>query len=78
MSTFDAIKTGLTAERIVTVDEELSIMHTRVLMLSTPKMIDLMEGVCKDLVQNLLPPGFITVGDEVHVKHKRRLPSERR
>ena len=61
MSTFDAIKPGLTAERIVTVDETLSITHTKIPMLSTPKMIDLMEGVCKDLVQSLLPPGYITV-----------------
>jgi predicted thioesterase len=33
-------------------------------------MIQLMEIVCKDLVQDLLPPGFTTVGYEVHVKHK--------
>jgi fluoroacetyl-CoA thioesterase len=74
MSTFDAIKPGLIAERVVTVDETLSIAHTKIPMLSTPKMIDLMEGVCKDLVQNLLPPGFITVGYEVHVKHKAAAP----
>jgi fluoroacetyl-CoA thioesterase len=74
MSTFDAIKSGLTAERNVTVDESLSIAHTKVPMLSTPKMIDLMEGVCKDLVQNLLPEGYITVGYEVHVKHKAAAP----
>ena len=74
MPTFDAIKPGLIAERTVTVDETLSITHTRVPMLSTPKMIDLMEGVCKDLVQGLLPPGFITVGYEVHVKHKAAAP----
>ena len=72
--TFDAIKPGLTAERIVTVDESLSITHTKVPMLSTPKMIDLMEGVCKDLVQNLLPPEFITVGYEVHIRHKAAAP----
>ena len=33
-------------------------------------MISLMESVAKDLVQPLLPPGFITVGYEVHVRHK--------
>jgi fluoroacetyl-CoA thioesterase len=74
MQTFDAIKSGLTAERVVTVDETLSISHTKVPMLSTPKMIDLMEGVCKDLVQSLLPEGYITVGYEVHVKHKAAAP----
>ena len=75
MSTFDAIKPGLTTERVVTVDETLSIAHTKIPMLSTPMMIDLMEGVCKDLVQSLLPPGFITVGYEVHVKHKAAAPT---
>lgn len=74
MSTFDAIGPGLNAERIVTVDETLSITHTKIPMLSTPKMIDLMEGVCKDLVQGLLPEGYITVGYEVHVKHKAAAP----
>ena len=70
MSTFENIKPGLTAENTVTVDDSLSITHTKVPMLSTPKMIDLMEGVCKDLAQALLPPEYITVGYEVHVKHK--------
>lgn len=70
MPTFDAVKPGLKFERTVTVDETLVITHTRIPMLSTPKMIDLMEGVCKDLVQGLLPDGYITVGYEVHVKHK--------
>jgi predicted thioesterase len=70
MEAFENIKPGLTAERTVTVDMSLSVTHTKTPMLSTPMMISLMEGVCKDLVQGLLPPGFITVGYEVHVKHK--------
>ena len=74
MPNFDNIKPGLTAEDTVTVDESLSITHTRVPMLSTPKMIDLMERVCKNLVQGLLPEGFITVGYEVHVKHTAPAP----
>jgi predicted thioesterase len=74
MTTFENIKPGLTAERVVTVDESLSVTHTKVPMLSTPKMIDLMEGVCKNLVQALLPPEFITVGYEVHIKHKAAAP----
>ncbi len=74
MSTFENIKPGLTFERIVTVNEKLAVTHTKIPVLSTPKMIDLMEGVCKDLVQPLLPAGFITVGYEVHVKHKAAAP----
>ncbi|MBN1569927.1 MAG: thioesterase [Acidobacteria bacterium] len=74
MQTFESIKPGLTAEKILTVDESLSVTHTKVPMLSTPKMIDLMEGVCKDLIQSHLPPEFITVGYEVHIRHKAAAP----
>jgi predicted thioesterase len=70
MSNFDNLKPGLIAERMVTVNESLTISHTKTPVLSTPMMIDLMEGVCKDLVQSHIPPEFITVGYEVHVKHK--------
>jgi len=74
MHTFDTIKPGLIQERMVTIDESLVITHTKVPVLSTPKMIDLMEGVCKDLAQSLLPPEFITVGYEVHIRHKAAAP----
>lgn len=70
MSGFENIKPGLTAERLVPVGEKLVVTHTKVPVLSTPMMISLMESVCKDLVQELLPPGFTTVGYEVHVRHK--------
>jgi fluoroacetyl-CoA thioesterase len=33
-------------------------------------MISMMERVCMDLVQPLLPSGRTTVGFEVHVRHK--------
>ncbi len=74
MSNFENIKPGLAFERVTEVDEKLAVTHTKIPVLSTPKMIDLMEGVCKDLVQSLLPSGFITVGYEVHVKHKAAVP----
>ncbi len=74
MQAFDSIRPGLYSERVITVDETHCITHTKVPVLSTPKMIDLMEGVCKNLVQDLLPQGYITVGYEVHVKHKAAAP----
>ena len=74
MSSFENVMPGLTAERAVTVDENLAITFTKAPVLSTPMMISLMEGVCKDLVERLLPHGFITVGYEVHVKHKAAAP----
>jgi fluoroacetyl-CoA thioesterase len=70
MTNFEGIQPGLTAESETTVSEKLCVRFTRTPVLSTPMMIGLMEGVCKDLVQNLLPEGYITVGYEVHVKHK--------
>lgn len=70
MSSFENIRPGLGSERLTIVDESLAAMHTKTPVLATPFMIQLMERVCKDLVQQLLPPGFITVGYEVHVKHK--------
>ena len=70
MSNFENIQVGLGAERFTIVDESLAAMHTKTPVLATPFMIQLMERVCKDLVQELLPPGFITVGYEVHIKHK--------
>jgi fluoroacetyl-CoA thioesterase len=74
MSNFENIKPGLTFEQSTTVDEKICATHTNVPMLSTPMMIQLMEGVCKDLAQSLLPPGYITVGYEVHIKHKAAAP----
>jgi predicted thioesterase len=78
MHTFDTIKPGLIQERMVTIDESLVITHTKVPVLSTPKMIDLMEGVCKDLAQSLLPPEFITSGMKCTSGIKRPLPSAHR
>jgi predicted thioesterase len=70
MSTFESIRPGLTYERMVTVAEKQCVMHTKIPVLSTPMMIDLMESVAKGLIETLLPPEFITVGYEVQVKHK--------
>jgi fluoroacetyl-CoA thioesterase len=74
MSSFENIKPGLVAERAVVVEEKLAVTFTKTPVLSTPMMIGLMEGVCKDLIEGLLPSGFITVGYEVHIKHKAAAP----
>ncbi|HYK90646.1 MAG TPA: thioesterase [Acidobacteriota bacterium] len=70
MADFENIKAGLSAERSFTVDERLTVSHLKRPVLGTPMMIGLMEIVCMDMVQPLLPPGYTTVGYEVHVKHK--------
>ena len=74
MESFKNIKPGLVFERTLNVVEKLCVTHTKIPVLSTPMMISLMEGVSKDLVAGLLPEGFITVGYEVHVKHKAAAP----
>jgi fluoroacetyl-CoA thioesterase len=66
----ERLKPGLTAERTVAVEEKMTVSHTGRPVLSTPMMISLMESVANDLVQPLLPAGMVTVGYEVHVKHK--------
>jgi fluoroacetyl-CoA thioesterase len=73
MASFN-INLGLTAECETVVDEKLSVTFTKAPVLSTPMMISLMEGVCKDLIEKRLPQGYITVGYEVHVKHKAAAP----
>ncbi len=70
MPGFENITTGLSAERFFTVEERLTVSHLKTPVLGTPMMIGLMEIVCMDLIQPLLPPGYTTVGYEVHVKHK--------
>jgi fluoroacetyl-CoA thioesterase len=70
MEISENIKAGLSLDSISIIDEKMTTDFTKVPVLSTPMMIQLMEFVCKDLVQELLPPGFTTVGYEVHIKHK--------
>ena len=70
MTDFSMLKSGLTAERIVTVEAKHTVSHTGRPVLSTPIMISLMESVAYHAVQPLLPAGFTTVGYEVHVKHR--------
>ncbi len=70
MKSFENIKVGMTSQRLVTVEEQHTTSHTKVAILSTPRMIALMESVSSTLVQPLLPSDFTTVGFEVHIKHK--------
>ena len=36
---------------------------------STPAMVGLMEITCHRSIQRLVPPGYTTVGYEIHVRH---------
>jgi fluoroacetyl-CoA thioesterase len=70
METFENIKPGLSLKRDSIVEQTMTTDFTKIPVLSTPMMIQLMEITCKDLIQDLLPAGFVTVGYEVHIKHK--------
>lgn len=41
---------------------------------ATPAMIGLMENTAQSSVSDLLPPGFITLGIEINVKHSKATP----
>jgi predicted thioesterase len=43
-------------------------------VLSTPRMIGLMEGTCRNLVLGMLDPGHDTVGTHVNVYHRAAAP----
>ena len=47
-------------------------------VLSTPRMIGLMEKTCRDAVLPLLDPGYDTVGTHVNVAHLAAAPMGRR
>ena len=70
MNNFENIEVGMASQRSVVVEEKHTVSHTNSAILSTPKMIGLMENVSSSLVQPLLPSGFVTVGFEVNIRHK--------
>lgn len=43
-------------------------------VLSTPRMIGMMEGTCRNLVLGMLDAGFDTVGTHVNVYHRAAAP----
>ncbi len=67
---FESVVPGLNCELERAVEEKHVVTHTGRPVLSTPMMISMMERVCMDLIQPLLPRGWTTVGFEVHVRHK--------
>jgi predicted thioesterase len=69
-----ALRPGGTGVCERTVEEVHTTSHTGSPILSTPMMISMMESVAYHMVQPLLPPGSVTVGYEVHVKHKAPAP----
>jgi fluoroacetyl-CoA thioesterase len=66
----DSLAVGLTDEVRHTVTKDMSPGHLSRVVLSTPTMIGLMEGLCLSAVQLHLDDGETTVGTHVCVSHE--------
>jgi fluoroacetyl-CoA thioesterase len=72
MDARDIIKVGMSAERTQVVPPERTVGHFlpgMPMVYATPMMILEMEMASGDAVRGQLPPGWITVGTEVDIKH---------
>lgn len=74
---FDRLTTGLSAEQVITVSDDLTaqaIGSGDLPVYATPAMIALMEATSVIAIENFLPPGYSTVGIEINVKHVAATP----
>ena len=77
MGALDAITVGMTAEKTITVTEELTVAHFVPHMpkvYATPMMILLMETASGAAISPHLPAGVVSVGMEVNVRHLAATP----
>jgi predicted thioesterase len=77
MDARDFIKVGMSAERTLVVPPERTVGHFVAHMprvYATPMMILEMEMASGDAIANCLPPGWITVGTEVDIRHLAATP----
>lgn len=65
----DTLPPGLENEKTFTITDEMGTGHTGTLVLSTPSMIGLMEGICLEALTEHLAAGQSTVGVHVCVSH---------
>jgi fluoroacetyl-CoA thioesterase len=65
----DSLTSGIESEKEFTITDEMGTGHTGTIVLSTPSMIGLMEGLCLDAVTPHLAEGESTVGIHVCVSH---------
>src|SRR5262249_31951814 len=77
MSALDKVMLGMSAEQTVTVTEDLTVAHfvaTMPKVYATPMMILLMETASAAAIAQHLPPGFVSVGTEVNIRHLAATP----
>jgi predicted thioesterase len=73
----EKIVAGMTGSQVTLVTRELTVAHFHADMpevFGTPFMIYLMEVAASNAMQPLLPPGWVSVGTEVNVKHLAATP----
>ena len=70
MEPFDEIRPGMTREHLFTVEEKHAVSPAGIQVLSTPMMIRHMELNSANLIRPLLPADLVSVGYEVHIRHK--------
>ena len=76
----DAIRPGMTGRHEAVVTRELTVGHHidgMPLVYATPMMIMAMESAAGAAVAGRLPPGWVTVGSEVNVRHLAPTPMGR-
>jgi fluoroacetyl-CoA thioesterase len=72
MDAREFIKVGMSAERMLVVPPERTVGHFVAgmpMVYATPMMILEMEMASGDAIRGKLPPGWVTVGTEVDVRH---------
>ena len=72
MDARDVIKIGMSAERTLVVPADQTVGHFVAgmpMVFATPMMILQMELTSSDAIRQCLPPGWVTVGTEVNIKH---------
>jgi len=72
MDARDFIKVGMSAERTLVVAKERTVGHFVLgmpMVYATPMMILDMEIASGDAIRSALPPGWVTVGTEVDIRH---------
>ena len=77
MDARDFIQVGLRAERTLVVPAERTVGHFvpgMPMVYATPMMILEMEMASGDVVRGKLPPGWVTVGTEVDIRHLAAAP----
>lgn len=65
----DSLTTGVAREETYTVTDEMAPPHLPVKVLSTPSMVQLIEGTCLVAAQEHLDDGEVTVGTHICVSH---------